>query len=275
MSYFLDSTDYTLKNALLWGNFHAHLKKAGDSGLTFGRRFVHLIFAALELFPVASQIISFVELYYFRMNKSQQGAHSGPGKDSGTSIGNGKADIFIKTTPATITLNKTIDAGRIQSKEGLTAGQLSTLEDIYSDFFDHFAEYLVYCATKERAPPFYHYKKSKDDCISQLQNLPIPIRFYWDYWSAKPDEFVKIFHTAIGRSSYIIREGKKIGPPISSKPYIRQDDMEHRKFQAMLFDDGTLFFNYIIDRPHEYPQPFIDRISKFHIPKYEPRACKS
>ena len=53
--------NYTVLNALLWGNFSGHcLKAEGES--SWKLRVVHIAIAAIELLPVISQIVSLVEL---------------------------------------------------------------------------------------------------------------------------------------------------------------------------------------------------------------------
>lgn len=56
----LDRANYTLKNALLWGNFAWHCKLASVG--KWGHRIVHVLMATLEFIPVFSQIISMMEL---------------------------------------------------------------------------------------------------------------------------------------------------------------------------------------------------------------------
>ena len=56
----LDSTTYTLTNALLLGNCQAHYRESQQVG-TLGGRAVHLLLAAIELLPLIGQIVSLVE----------------------------------------------------------------------------------------------------------------------------------------------------------------------------------------------------------------------
>lgn len=58
-NYFLDKTSYSWLNALLWGNFVGHCKKAGQGSL--GDRIVHVLIAAIEFLPIISQISSICE----------------------------------------------------------------------------------------------------------------------------------------------------------------------------------------------------------------------
>lgn len=58
-NYALDVKKYTWKNALLWGNFTGHVKKAQTGSL--GRRAVHLLIALIELPPIIGQIASIFE----------------------------------------------------------------------------------------------------------------------------------------------------------------------------------------------------------------------
>lgn len=58
-NYSLDKTNYSCKNALLWGNFAGHCKKAGEGSL--GNRIVHVLIAAIEFLPIISQISSICE----------------------------------------------------------------------------------------------------------------------------------------------------------------------------------------------------------------------
>jgi|GEM_PF-3856219 len=58
-NYSLDITNYSWRNAFLWGNFIGHCKKAGQGSL--GNRIVHILIAAIELLPIISQISSIFE----------------------------------------------------------------------------------------------------------------------------------------------------------------------------------------------------------------------
>lgn len=64
-NYSLDHTNYTLKNALTWGNFRGHCKEVGKGHWT--KSTVHLLIAAMEILPIISQIASLMEK--FIMNK--------------------------------------------------------------------------------------------------------------------------------------------------------------------------------------------------------------
>jgi hypothetical protein len=61
LNYSLDQSEYTLKNALLWGVFLGHCKKTQNGSLS--DRCVHLMIAAAEFLPFASQITSLTERY--------------------------------------------------------------------------------------------------------------------------------------------------------------------------------------------------------------------
>lgn len=58
-NYALSSEEYTWKNALLWGNFLGHCKKAREGN--FFHRVIHVIIAAIELPPLIGQIASIFE----------------------------------------------------------------------------------------------------------------------------------------------------------------------------------------------------------------------
>ncbi|HEY4831497.1 MAG TPA: hypothetical protein VIH61_02945 [Waddliaceae bacterium] len=58
-NYSLPFEDYTWENAILWGNFKGHCKKA-DEG-TFGHRVIHVLIAAAEFLPIIGQIASIFE----------------------------------------------------------------------------------------------------------------------------------------------------------------------------------------------------------------------
>ncbi len=60
-NYSLDVTDYTLNNALLYGVFYGHCKRAMQG--RWDNRVVHVIIAALELVPVVSQVVSLFEMF--------------------------------------------------------------------------------------------------------------------------------------------------------------------------------------------------------------------
>lgn len=57
--YSLERASYTWQNALLWGNFLGHCRKATHGSLD--KRVVHVIIAIIELFPLISQITSIIE----------------------------------------------------------------------------------------------------------------------------------------------------------------------------------------------------------------------
>jgi hypothetical protein len=59
LTYALDRSNYTWENALLWGNFLGHCKKAKEGSLK--SRIVHVIIAIAEFFPILSQIASLFE----------------------------------------------------------------------------------------------------------------------------------------------------------------------------------------------------------------------
>jgi len=60
LSYALPVTDYTLRNALLWGNCSLHFEKSTHG--TWGKRAVHALICLIELPPVISQIASLFEM---------------------------------------------------------------------------------------------------------------------------------------------------------------------------------------------------------------------
>lgn len=59
-NYSLDRQSYTWKNALCWGNFSCHCKKAMEGNL--GHRVVHALISFIELIPLVSQIASIFEM---------------------------------------------------------------------------------------------------------------------------------------------------------------------------------------------------------------------
>lgn len=59
LQFALDQSSYTWTNALLWGNFVGHCKKA-ETG-HFGNRIVHGLIAATELLPIIGQLASICE----------------------------------------------------------------------------------------------------------------------------------------------------------------------------------------------------------------------
>lgn len=52
---------YSVANALTWGNCKRNFKKANDSSLSAGRRFAYGLLGAAEVLPVISQVVSFAE----------------------------------------------------------------------------------------------------------------------------------------------------------------------------------------------------------------------
>lgn len=58
-NYSLDKTNYSWRNAFLWGNFVGHCKKAREGSL--GNKIVHAFIAAIEFLPIISQITSICE----------------------------------------------------------------------------------------------------------------------------------------------------------------------------------------------------------------------
>ena len=63
-NYLLNKNDYTYKNALFWGNFVKHCKKAREGSL--GHRTIHIIIAGFELLPIVTQIASIFEKTHSR-----------------------------------------------------------------------------------------------------------------------------------------------------------------------------------------------------------------
>lgn len=57
----LTHDQYTISNALLWGNCSAHAKRSCSGSL--GGRVVHVIIAAVELIPLIGQIVSLFEMF--------------------------------------------------------------------------------------------------------------------------------------------------------------------------------------------------------------------
>jgi hypothetical protein len=60
-NYNLESSQYTIKNALLWGNCKEHFKKAFEKGQTWSGKIVHFFIGLLEAIPVVGQIASLAE----------------------------------------------------------------------------------------------------------------------------------------------------------------------------------------------------------------------
>lgn len=58
-NYSLDKTNYSWRNAFLWGNFVGHCKKANEGNL--GNRIVHVLIASIEFLPIISQMSSICE----------------------------------------------------------------------------------------------------------------------------------------------------------------------------------------------------------------------
>jgi hypothetical protein len=60
-NYSLNHDDYSVRNALTWGNFSGkHFQKAGES--RFGSRIIHILIGIVELIPVVGQISSIFEM---------------------------------------------------------------------------------------------------------------------------------------------------------------------------------------------------------------------
>lgn len=60
LHYSLNYRDYTVKNALLWGNFRGHCALVMEG--TWGHRIVHVGIAFIQLWPIISQIASLFEM---------------------------------------------------------------------------------------------------------------------------------------------------------------------------------------------------------------------
>ena len=62
-NYSLDKSSYTLKNALLWGNFAGHCQEANKNWQAgrLGKWAVHSLIAAAQIIPIVSQIASLFE----------------------------------------------------------------------------------------------------------------------------------------------------------------------------------------------------------------------
>lgn len=58
-TYSINKSSYSWKNALFWGNFVGHYRKAKEGSL--GNRLVHAFIAAIEFLPIVSQISSIFE----------------------------------------------------------------------------------------------------------------------------------------------------------------------------------------------------------------------
>lgn len=63
-NYALDRQEYTLNNALFWGNCVGHYEKAKHA--SWGPRMVHVIIVILEYLPVVGQIASIFEMVIVR-----------------------------------------------------------------------------------------------------------------------------------------------------------------------------------------------------------------
>lgn len=64
LNFALDPKDYTLSNALLWGNFRGHCIKVTEG--KWGHRIVHLCIAIVLFPPIVSQIASLFEMVIVR-----------------------------------------------------------------------------------------------------------------------------------------------------------------------------------------------------------------
>jgi hypothetical protein len=79
LKYSLNTEDYTWKNALLWGNFANHYKKAQTGCL--GDRAVHILIAAAQFLPVISQIISIFEMVIHNLYLNKENLINPPPSD--------------------------------------------------------------------------------------------------------------------------------------------------------------------------------------------------
>lgn len=75
LKYSLDSNHYSIKNALLWGNFKNHAKKSRQG--TWHSRAVHGMIATAEFLPVIGQTASLIEFAVFKIF-----AHKNPNSSS-------------------------------------------------------------------------------------------------------------------------------------------------------------------------------------------------
>jgi len=70
-NYALNKKDYTISNALLWGNCLAHCQKASQGAL--GSRLVHVIITCLEALPIIGQIASLIEYLIVQAFSKKEG----------------------------------------------------------------------------------------------------------------------------------------------------------------------------------------------------------
>lgn len=86
--YSLNREDYSLKNALFWGNCNKHFKKASEGRL--GNRIIHLLIGIAELIPIISQIASVFEMIWAIKlgSHSTTRLHLGNNKQRQTSLTN-------------------------------------------------------------------------------------------------------------------------------------------------------------------------------------------
>lgn len=78
LKHLLDNSDYTVKNALTWGIFAGHCKKATKTqGMG---RFIQIIILSLEVIPGISQIVSLAEMAFMKMAQKRTSSESLAGR---------------------------------------------------------------------------------------------------------------------------------------------------------------------------------------------------
>lgn len=240
-NYALNNKDYNLRNALLWGNCFAHYRKASQGCL--GHRVIHVIIASVEALPLLGQIASLMEYLI---------VHVFSKKEASSSPLQRRITLSHSTDLKPHLPKSSIENEIYNSIEGnLRGAEKRILAKIYLDFLNHFAEFLYECLLNNRsADPFYSYKVEEENSeyFSKMKELPPELTYYWNYWSQRPEEFIKLFHDRIGRSNTLFKSGKEIRPPFKEKPFVRQDDVENEKIQSALQDDGIAFFQWVTYR---------------------------
>lgn len=85
--YFLSNDACTFKNAMTWGIFKEHCHQVKSGKLSNGAKCFHITMAALELFPILSQIVSLVELCFNKIFNSPKAHAEEETKRSPTDMG--------------------------------------------------------------------------------------------------------------------------------------------------------------------------------------------
>jgi rhodanese-related sulfurtransferase len=92
-NYALNYTEYSVRNALLWGNCYKHFQQAGEGRL--GSRIIHVLIGIAEISPVIGQISSIFEMLIVTRFNDYQDVSTDQRPRKIVSTGNATASEFV------------------------------------------------------------------------------------------------------------------------------------------------------------------------------------